>query len=145
MNKIELAKFNKFRKAQAEGGQLQYFVDSFVGWQNVEDFNQQIKTPESFRIKPKKFKTGDWVVVNDIITQWDDFLKRHQDKAECKLWVPKKGDTCIFWNNNQKTFTISEYYEKEHNGYTEQINFKNYSDIAPLEYIEIIKRNLNVK
>lgn len=53
----------EFRKALAEGKTIQYYVDGFVGWQDVKSIEQSCKHPDSFRIKPEesKFKVGDIV------------------------------------------------------------------------------------
>ena len=52
----------EFRKALAEGKEVQYYVDSFTGWQDVKSIKQPCMHPDSFRIKPEepKFKVGDW-------------------------------------------------------------------------------------
>jgi hypothetical protein len=46
----------ELRKAQAGGAQIQYYVDSFVGWQDTEHFNQAVQGAYNYRIKGLKMR-----------------------------------------------------------------------------------------
>ena len=101
----------EFRKALAEGKTIQYYVDGFVGWQDVKSLNQPCTDPDSFRIKPDapKFKVGDWVVhngvikrvtmtVNGLINSLDKQLAVIKKEESLELWKPKINE--YFWYKN---------------------------------------------
>ena len=108
----------EFRKALAEGKTIQYYVDSFVGWQDVKSLNQPCKDPNSFRIKPDvpKFKVGDWVKriktghitqVSRIGCEMDDAINvdgktdgflEEQASTKFTLWQPKPDEWCIVYD-----------------------------------------------
>jgi len=102
-----------FRKALADGKTLQYYVDCMVGWQDVTNFDNPIKGPENYRIKPEepRIKASDWVrLINvpEIIKQVDHIVYDTvvlADKSTClisdwKLWKPKKGEKVWVWNTD---------------------------------------------
>ena len=101
----------EFRKALAEGKTIQYYVDGFVGWQDVKSIEQSYMHPDSFRIKPDvpKFKVGDWVVhngvikqvtmtVNGLINSLDKQLAVIKKEESLELWKPKSNE--YFWYKN---------------------------------------------
>lgn len=111
----------EYRKALAEGKTIQYYVDSFVGWQDVKSLNQPCTDPDSFRIKPDvhKFKVGDWVRDGDNIYQFiepsSDYS--HQESLKrCTLWQPKDGEWCIMYDTdedpNANSITIQRWNNK---------------------------------
>ena len=85
----------EFRKALAEGKTVQYYVDSFTGWQDVKSIKQPCMHPDSFRIKPEepKFKVGDWIT--DGIEVWQHKENcRVKNQTNWNLWKPKEGEWC---------------------------------------------------
>jgi len=46
----------------------------------------------------KKFKEGDWVIRKDETTQPEKWRKYSDNYKLFKLWKPKKGEWCWFWN-----------------------------------------------
>lgn len=93
----------EFRKALAEGKTVQYYVDSFTGWQDVKSIKQPCMHPDSFRIKPEepKFKVGDWIT--DGIEVWQHKENcRVKNQTNWNLWQPKEGEYCWFWENGYK-------------------------------------------
>ena len=101
----------EFRRALAEGKTIQYYVDGFVGWQDVKSLNQSYMHPTSYRIKPEqhKFKKGDWVihngkykrvtkVVDGLIDCLDNKVAVIMKEESLELWEPK--DKEYFWYKN---------------------------------------------
>lgn len=105
----------EFRRALAEGKTIQYYVDGFVGWQDVKSLNQSCMNPASFRIKPEepKFKVGDWVKILTFRNHVPVTIKNiegcryvlstglYADDAILELWQPKPGEFCWFWNKDR--------------------------------------------
>ena len=90
----------EFRKALAEGKTIQYYVDGFVGWQDVTSVaDHPMKGANQYRIKPDKhkFKVGDWVVHPDANAPWrlSQNSINHLDNSELEPWQPKQGEW--FW------------------------------------------------
>lgn len=97
----------EYRKALAEGKTIQYYVDGFVGWQDVKSLNQSYIHPNSFRIKPEepKFKIGDWVRDlrdNNVfqINSTNFNLKLSTKNTAYTHWEPKPEEWCWFWNDS---------------------------------------------
>lgn len=60
---IQNDEYVEFRKALADGKNIQYYVDGFVGWKDTTHFNNHpMKELCNYRIKPTNFKIGDWVI-----------------------------------------------------------------------------------
>jgi hypothetical protein len=51
------------------------------------------------------------------------------EKAE--RWKPVVEELCLFFNSNYGIKVLSKFYAKEHDGYTESIEFKNYKFCFP--------------
>ena len=108
----------EFRKAMAEGKTIQYYVDGFVGWQDVKSLNQSCMHPTSFRIKPEepKFKVGDWLIeihgggyakVLEVIKKdllrvnlYDSNAIITTESTDFILWQPKPGELVILKDKN---------------------------------------------
>ena len=101
----------EFRKALVEGKTIQYYVDGFVGWQDVKSLNQSYMHPNSFRVKPErhKFKVGDWVIYNGEYKQVTKAVDGYIDSLDnqvavimkeesLELWEPEDGK--YFWYKN---------------------------------------------
>lgn len=117
--------YSEFRIAMAEGKTIQYYVDSFVGWQDVKSLNQLCMHPNSFRIKPEepKFKVGDWVRHIELVSDYGGHILKIEEIDErnkplgfisllgqgktlhsnfAELWQPTEGEWCWFLNNNRE-------------------------------------------
>ena len=101
----------EYRKALVEGKTIQYYVDGFVGWQDVTRLNQPTTHPNDFRIKPEptKFKVGDWVIHNGVVKQvtkavdglidcLDNQVAVIMKEESLELWEPKPGEWCWVFN-----------------------------------------------
>lgn len=116
----------ELRKALAEGKTIQYYVDGFTGWQDVNSIgNHCIIGKNNYRIKPDehKFKEGDWVIFNELVgfvyTICKDTLKIcvHGNPAisgwytadKLTPWKPKVGEYCWFWNDGQAIPNLREF------------------------------------
>lgn len=111
----------EFRKALAEG-KIVEFKHPQVGydeWEIVtpEHLFQSIVSGREYRIKPEepKFKVGDWLIeihsgsyakVLEVFTQevrvklYDCNSIITTENTDFKLWEPKEGDICWFWNKS---------------------------------------------
>ena len=105
----------ELRKALIEGKTIQYYVDSFMGWQDctnqISPSRQFLVHPTKYRIKLEvpKFKVGDWVVhngvikrvtmtVNGLINSLDKQLAVIKKDDSLELWKPKNNE--YFWYKN---------------------------------------------
>lgn len=122
----------EFRKALAEGKTVQYYVDGFAGWQDVDSIgNHGISGKNNYRIKPEEpqFKVGDWVrIVNcnlvknqkevfciDFIDDKNNCFGFNSDTEYCnmnylELWKPKPNEWVILESNiNDYAFIAIKY------------------------------------
>ena len=119
-----------------------------------------------YRIKPKEleFNIGDWVTVGDSnpcqfkrftgdLPEWNkdldyevieftDTLMRYQipnfDRSIVKLWKPKQGKLCVFWDNNNDWYVISKFIDFSNGLYIDHMS-KGWDNIAPLEFIDTLR------
>ena len=143
-----------------------------VRWLDWNSYGQCFDKYTQYRVKPEepKFKVGDWVTVNNGIPlrfkrftgnlpEWNkelnyeivEFIKcglKHQipnfDRSIVKHWKPKKGEFCVFWDNNPYDSSKPEYYtvtkfRNIYNAAYEDINRNEWDNIAPLEFINTLK------
>lgn len=112
--------YSDYRKALAEGKIVQeqdYFNKQ---WRDMktDNFHGASKTLYEgvYRIKPEepKFKVGDWVVHPDADTPWKLTQNsiNHLDNSELKLWQPKPGEFCWFWNESKTHPTLATFTNK---------------------------------
>lgn len=122
----------ELRKALAEGKTVQYYVDGFAGWQDVDSVgNHGISGKNNYRIKPEEpqFKVGDWVrIVNcnlvknqkevfciDFIDDKNNCFGFNSDTEYCnmnylELWKPKPNEWVILESNiNDYAFIAIKY------------------------------------
>lgn len=124
----------EFRKALAEGKTIQYYVDSFMGWQDctnqISPSRQFLVPPTKYRIKPEvpKFKVGDWIT--DGVEVWQHKENcRVKNQTNWNLWQPKPGEYCWFWENGDKMPLFGKL-----TGMTESGKF--FSDWGTYDYCE---------
>jgi len=137
----------EYRKALAEGYDVQYFVDGFAGWHSISSFEScLIKDPENFRIVDS-IKEGDWVIsdrkypvkVSQIVDGklfWDNEngcrLAVSDNSDSIKKWKPKYDEFCIFYNKNSSfRFIISKFNKKKSNHLYEDKNGDSYECCEP--------------
>lgn len=101
------------------------------------------------------FKVGDWVVFNNLYHSIDSKFKQEiykpfkivkiDSSGNCygkktgefagsdyiDLWRPEKNEKCVFFNKEDGIKVVSLFYNFEHNGFTEGIEFKNYKYCEP--------------
>ena len=96
----------EFRKALAEGKTIQYYVDGFVGWQDVTNLNQPSTHPNDFRIKPEpfKFKVGDWVIHNGVIKQVTKVVDGLIDSLDYHVAVIMKEESLERWKPKEEEY-----------------------------------------
>lgn len=96
----------EYRKALAEGKTIQYYVDGFVGWQDVTSMNQSCRHPSSFRIKPEepKFKIGDWVTHNGKYKRVTKTIDGYIDSLDNQVAVIMKEESLELWKPNAKEY-----------------------------------------
>jgi len=132
---------------------------------SVSKINTQIPV-SYYRIKPKEpeFNIGDWVTVGDSnpcqfkrftgdLPEWNkdldyevieftDTLMRYQipnfDRSIVKLWKPKQGKLCVFWDNNNDWYVISKFIDFSNGLYIDHMS-KGWDNIAPLEFIDTLR------
>jgi len=155
--------FAKFRKAEADGKQIQYrMIDHFerVGqytdWTNttMDEYDNSFQYDDvEFRIKPDIcIKPGDWVYVkysNGLkkIARCDEKLPNLDDAISLEKWIPKCGETCVFWDNDgHNEYFIAQYKSKSSDG-TFNYDEETFDNVAPLEvtYEMIEKRDKQLK
>lgn len=108
---------SEFRKAVADGEVVQYYVDGFIGWQDVKSIKQPCMHPDSFRIKSEepKFKEDAWVRERGNIYKFSDLLSDWTYELlskSCELWEPKAGEFCWFWNESETHPTLAVFTNK---------------------------------
>ena len=98
-------KYVEFRRALAEGKTIQYYVDGFVGWQDVKSLNQSYMHPNSFRIKPEpKFKVGDWVIHNGVVKRVTKAIDGYIDSLDNEVAVIMKEESLELWEPKEEEY-----------------------------------------
>ena len=63
----------------------------------------------------KKFKVGDWVICNEkpfiVFDVTNGIINNHCEIKECKLWQPREGEWCWFWNIYMQTPILLQFHE----------------------------------
>ena len=154
--------YAEFRKALVDGKQIQYNAhchpDISGVWKRDKllDFHLPVA---NYRIKSDKpeFKIGDWIIYEDnSILQIDGFSIPYYKKEafhskglvlpleNAKLWEPKEDEYCVFWDDSDRDvhYTIAIYDGAAENNvlYTTTADFGGFDNIAPLEFIETLKK-----
>ncbi len=163
---VQNDEYAEFRKALADGKTIQYYVDSFVGWQDTKTFDNTFDLPNSYRIKPDSpnLKKGDWFTVNSLahvasgVYQVDEEIEIRQDYLlikkgnhilewnEITKWEPQENELCLFWDNGQEEYFIGKYgarimvYASVELARVRKYVESDWDNIAPLEFIEVLKK-----
>lgn len=122
--------YAEFRKAQADGKIIQYYVDGFVGWQDVTEFGiHPMKGIKEYRIKPDEheLKVGNWVKdSHDVyckILEVDElsihFRNSHNHPGSMthtymienniEPWKPKPDEWCWFYMKSSTRAILAKY------------------------------------
>jgi len=144
---IQNDKYLEFRGALAEGKIVEldntYLYDTAKeeGWIAVDKILDYIPLAH-YRIKPEepKFKVGDWAVHPCMPHPWQ-VTKNSLDNLNdtlLKLWKPKKGEFCVFWDTNEQEYFVTQFREKQDEGYF-TISGYWFKHVAPLEFIQTLK------
>ncbi len=163
-------KYSELRKAHYDGKIIQSQIDSAssysISWGDEVEWHDECEknlwriSAEGYRIKPEnRFKIGDWVTVEEFnfpdmvseITTCGIKLLIHDcnyvsgsDEHEVKLWEPKQGEWCVFWDKytDKKEYLIFKYSHKQANHYY-PLNKSNhyYEYIAPLEFMQTLEKS----
>lgn len=140
--------YAEYRKAQADGKAIEEMSNSGVTWYTNKNPNYADR-PEHYRIKPDepKFKVGDWTRLEDN-SNWFLETEQHvktlmmsiEDGEDIKLWKPKEGEWCVFWDDKRNAnYTIAIYMKQgDKHGTSRKLIFNN---IAPLEFAQTLKDN----
>lgn len=148
---IQNDEYAEFRKALVDGKTLEYTEDNGKTWFNHCDTLDTWYYPKHIRIKLDKhdeqeFKEGDWVYITleqgtTSLRQFKECMNEWTNVYRITKWKPKDEELCVFWDNNDKTYTIGKYSEtfiKENKIYY-ICNGIIYNNIAPLEFVETLK------
>ena len=119
-----------YRKALADGKTIEerYYTPTDHWGKHLSGF---AVSPKMLRIKPEEpeFKVGDWITVNGPTGTFTECISGIADdtytlsgtnicyKSQASKWEPKKGEVCIFWNNDSNTAVIAKLrytYRTEH-------------------------------
>lgn len=89
-----------------------------------------------------KFNIGDWVHDtinnNNLIQVTEQNIKNLN--GTYKLWEPRGGDICIFWDDNTYFhYNISKLSSICKDKYFEDINKRRWDNIAPLEFVDTLR------
>jgi len=146
---VQNDEYAELRKAIIDGKNVECVIDRcYDEWKVIEkqptdDFYPAFK----YRIQPNKskFKVGDWVKdisSGAIIQAYEDMIEDNFVK-----WTPDYKELCVFWDKNTDEYFIGKYgtealsstYWFNHGGtmYTKE----DWSNVAPLEYIQTLKDN----
>lgn len=106
---VQNDKYAEFRKAQADGKQIQYRPPEKYraneDWFDATISSSDFVSNNEFRIKPDEptFKEGDWVF--DIETESIYQFKKHMIVyPSIKLWEPQEGEWCWFRTSTDRPF-----------------------------------------
>ena len=140
---VENDEYAEFRKALVDGKEIET-LNTYALWDKMLGSNFHGGS-DKYRMKPKetKFKVSDWVFDLNNHNKLLQVTKQNITNistAYHKLWEPKKGKLCVFWDNNINDYFIGrygDYCSVAENGiiYTE---FE-FEHIAPLEFIQTLK------
>ena len=138
---VQNDEYAEYRKALAEGKSIQHMYNGkwcdCYGFTPQRDFENE--KPKHYRIKPEelKFEEGDWVkykISGSVMQAYEGMIY-----TNFELWKPKKGEWCVFWNDD-----INDYFIAKHGDYCSMIESVIYTEfefehIAPLEFIQTLK------
>ena len=101
----------EFRKAGAEGKQLQVSYNGGKTWFDKSYRKISWSKSQLVRIKPErhKFKTGDWVIHNGVVKRVTKAVDGYIDSLDTEvavimkeesleLWKPNEGEWCIMYD-----------------------------------------------
>ena len=100
------------------------------------------------------FKVGDWIQntgeYKGIFKADKEWIRERPGGNTCKtgnnsdfnLWVPKENEMCLFWDNAKDSYTVRRFHESRNNTHFDKTRI-GWMNIAPLELINILKRNEN--
>jgi len=163
---VQNDEYAELRKALADGKKIQfktiYDNGEFI-WHNMTGLKPtgvfELEA-ERYRIKTDEpeLKVGDWIIYYDNsdkknIYQIDkiymsvnrDQLLYFNDRCvmfnpeNTELWKPKKGELCVFWNNDMQEYFIAKYNSCNNYARGGLYNEEYWDNVAPLEYIKILK------
>lgn len=156
-------KYADLRKAQVDGKTIQFYntrngmYDSRLATEQWHDTISICNTGRvsHHRIKPNEpeFKVGDWVIINaygDVnkyfkLSMSSDIeyclsTLKHYGIDSIKLWEPKKGEECIFWDI-QGVKLIGKFNGMGYSKRYKCLEAKEaYQYIAPLEFAQTLRK-----
>lgn len=162
---VQNKEFAEFRKAIADGKIIQFkpIENQEQCWENISSDitpTRNFNNLDKYRIKTEKFKVGDWVIYEDnsilqiekietLNTKYGKELLFHTKGLKlplklAKLWKPKEGEWCIFWNAN--SYLIGKY--KQHISDNDlgiahsdfDLDEEYWKNIAPLEFVNVLRQ-----
>jgi len=152
---VQNDEYVEFRKALADGKELQYTDDNGKTW-----FAHCLKldtfySPKDIRIKPKEpeFKIGDWVkrkgystimqinVIDDTYVHSN--TSEHYRIENVELWEPKENELCVFWYETDSYYIgrYSSTVKCDTHPYKDAVGYSasGWDNIAPLEFTKTLK------
>ena len=157
-----------FRKALSDGEQVQVRIDFNMDgkaiWGDVSEIDCNLPA-EMYRIEPQEspLKVGDWAVgendnlflIRDIrpdkviaLLQGSTLVDFVYKPQEVTKWVPKEGDTCWFWDDDDdggaQEYIVAKFNRKDGQMFVTNtcrkfINCAPFVSQLPDELIELVK------
>ena len=170
---VQNDEYAEYRKALAEGKTIQ-FLQTCTGTHSIEpkqwldwnSYGEYFDKHTQYRVKPEepKFKTGEWVTVNNSmplqfkrftgdLPKWNkeldyevvEFINcsmKYQisnfDRSIVKHWKPKQDELCVFYDDDEAWIIIAKYKDYINCAYIDNLS-RRWDNIAPLEYINTLK------